>query len=173
MHCCDMARAGQTLPMQLPDEWLHAPVERTDLASKSDGNATTYAQLNQQLKETIAASDESKGGMPSDEMTEAERKSAQITYEDKRLKNYEVRRTNDAVLRSLIALLPRREIENWNVVGKCYANRKNAIRRNAKNEVSLPLERHSNECSSMGLAVLLRVAACTGLIVRISFRTEA
>lgn len=95
MHCCDMARAGQPLPLQLPDEWLHAPVERTEPASKSDGTSTTYAQLNQQLKETITASEESKGNAASEEMTEAEQKSAQITYEDKRLKNYEVRRSND------------------------------------------------------------------------------
>jgi intersectin len=78
MHCCELARAGQALPLQLPEEWLHASVERTDPSAKSDGHPTTYA------------SDESKGA-PSEEMTEAERKSAMITYEEKRLKNYEVR----------------------------------------------------------------------------------
>ena len=162
-----MARAGQTLPVQLPEEWLPDP------ASTSDGTPTTYAQLNQQLKETITASDESKAGVPSEEMTEAERKSALITYEEKRLKNYEVRRVNDAVPRSLIALLsPRRETENWNAAGNYCASRKNAIRRNAKNEVRLPLSRYPIECSSMGLVVLLRTVASTGLTVRISFRTE-
>ncbi|UJR27176.1 hypothetical protein I4U23_008472 [Adineta vaga] len=96
MHCCDMARNGQTLPSQLPEEWLQISAmqhDRTDISSKSNDNLT-YANLNQKLQETINATNTPEripGNSPiqSAESAENERKAALATYEEKRLKNYE------------------------------------------------------------------------------------
>ncbi|CAF1464097.1 unnamed protein product [Adineta steineri] len=95
MHCCDIVRTGQTLPSRLPDEWLptnQMQRERIDSSSsaKSNGNPS-YAILNQQLKETfnVAKPAENVSATPAAEPTEAERKLAAVTYEEKRIKNYE------------------------------------------------------------------------------------
>lgn len=95
MHCCDIARTGQTLPSRLPDEWLlsnQTQPERIDLSAQSNGNQA-FANLNQQLKETFNQPNttENAPANPSAESVEAERKSILATYEEKRLKNYEVR----------------------------------------------------------------------------------
>ena len=82
MHCCEIARTGQTLPPTLPDEWLSSNIQqpqqrdRIDSSSKSQENANP-ANLNTTEN-------------PSAEQTEAEKKSIQATYEEKRLKNIEV-----------------------------------------------------------------------------------
>lgn len=95
MHCCDLLRAGQTLPATLPDEWLPGssqPRERIDSLSKGSVNST-FAGLNQQLKETFNAPNttENNATQSASEQTEAEQKAAAVTYEEKRLRNYEVR----------------------------------------------------------------------------------
>lgn len=90
MHCCDIARTGQPLPVSLPDAWLPAnpaQEERKNSLSKTN-EAPTYADLNQQLKETVQSSNSSA------ETSEAERKLIAATYEEKRLRNYEVRFVN-------------------------------------------------------------------------------
>jgi hypothetical protein len=94
MHCCDIARTGQTLPTHLPDEWLHTNIiqrERIDSSSKSNDNPT-FANLNQQLKETFNQTKptENTATNPSAEAAEAEQKLAAATYEEKRLRNIEV-----------------------------------------------------------------------------------
>ncbi len=94
MHCCDIARIGQTLPPRFPDEWLptnRIQRERVDSLSKSNGNQT-FVNLNQQLKETfnLRNTTETPPENASAEQTEAERKATLATYEEKRLKNYEV-----------------------------------------------------------------------------------
>jgi hypothetical protein len=94
MHCCDIARTGQTLPSHLPDEWLQAnitPRERIDSVTKSNGNQT-FANLNQQLKDTfnVPKTTETNTTDVSAEAAEAERKAIIATYEEKRLRNYEV-----------------------------------------------------------------------------------
>jgi hypothetical protein len=94
MHCCDIARTGQILPSCFPDEWSPTNIvqrDRINSSSKSNENQT-FANLNQQLKETFnqTATTENTPANPSAETTEAERKSALATYEEKRLKNYEV-----------------------------------------------------------------------------------
>ncbi|CAF0755063.1 unnamed protein product [Adineta ricciae] len=93
MHCCDIARAGLPLPPQLPEDWLQISSmqrERADTGSKSIENQT-YANLNQQLQETMTTvnTPEPTPANVSAELEEVERKSALITYEEKRLKNYE------------------------------------------------------------------------------------
>lgn len=91
MHCCGIARTGQTLPLTLPDEWLSTNItqrDRINSASKSN-TIQTYANLNQQLKETFNQTNPTTE-TPSAEETEAEKKSALQTYEEKRLRNYEV-----------------------------------------------------------------------------------
>ncbi len=91
MHCCDIARTGQILPSSLPDEWSQTnimPRDRINSLSKSTNNPT-FANLNQQLKETFNQTNTTENN-PSAETTEAERKSILATYEEKRLKNYEV-----------------------------------------------------------------------------------
>ena len=94
MHCCDIARVGQTLPPTLPDEWLHANImqrERTESLTKVNDNPT-FAKLNQQLQETfnLKKTTEDKTADNSAEAAETERKNNMVTYEEKRLKNYEV-----------------------------------------------------------------------------------
>ena len=88
MHCCDIARAGQPLPVQLPNEWLHTQHKRTDSTSKSNDDQI-YAKLNQQLKDTFNLKNKmDHTTVKSSSVTpETERK---YTYEEKRLKNYEV-----------------------------------------------------------------------------------
>ncbi|CAF4343732.1 unnamed protein product [Rotaria sp. Silwood2] len=93
MHCCDIARTGQALPIQFPDEWLQKNIiqhERKDSSSKSNDNRT-FASLNQQLKETLILTNttENTSVNRSNETTEAERKIIMATYEEKRLRNYE------------------------------------------------------------------------------------
>ena len=85
MHCCDIARTGQTLPGSVPNEWLPTNTMQSDRSSKSN-DIPTYAQLNQQLKETINQTETSA------EAAEAEKKQTIQTYEEKRQRNYEVRR---------------------------------------------------------------------------------
>lgn len=88
MHCCDIARTGQPLPISLPDGWLPTNAvqdERKNSLPKSN-ETPSYAELNQQLKETIQASNNSSATEPN----EPDRKPTVATYEEKRLKNYEV-----------------------------------------------------------------------------------
>ncbi|CAF3513299.1 unnamed protein product [Rotaria sp. Silwood1] len=89
MHCCDIARTGQALPIHFPDEWLQQH-ERKDSTTKSNDNRT-FASLNQELKETfnLPNTTENTSVNRSNETTEAERKTIMATYEEKRLKNYE------------------------------------------------------------------------------------
>jgi hypothetical protein len=75
MHCCDIARTGQILPSCFPDEWSQTNIvqrDRINSSLKSNENQTNTTE-----------------NTPA-ETTEAERKSALATYEEKRLKNYEV-----------------------------------------------------------------------------------
>ncbi len=92
MHCCDIARTGQTLPVSLPDEWLPTnTIQRDRINSLPKSNdIPTYANLNQQLKETINQINTTEDNSTA-ETTEAERKAILATYEEKRKKNYEVR----------------------------------------------------------------------------------
>lgn len=86
MFCCDIARTGQPLPVSLPNAWLPtnpAQEERKNSLSKTN-EALTYAELNQQLKDTVQSSN------PPAEPSELEKKLIAATYEEKRLKNYEV-----------------------------------------------------------------------------------
>jgi acetylornithine/succinyldiaminopimelate/putrescine aminotransferase len=91
MHCCDIARTGQTLPVSLPNEWLPTnTIQRDRINSSSKSNdIPTYAQLNQQLKETMNTT-ETTPTNSSAEAAETERKLMLATYEEKRQKNYEV-----------------------------------------------------------------------------------
>ena len=169
MHCCDLLRAGQTLPTSLPDDWLPgiAPHrERADSLPKGNVNAT-FAGLNQQLKETVNTT-ENTTAQAGDEPTEAEQRAAAITYEEKRLKNYEVRRSKRCV-QCIVGVLSstRMETANWNVVDNSYANRKNGSRRSAKNEV-----RAMTDPSWIAIAVRIDWTK-TGSTVRICFRTKA
>jgi intersectin len=94
MHCCEIVRTCQTLPTSLPDDWLLDSTsrnERTNSVSKT--NITpTFGSLNQQLKETfhLPATGDTGVSQSTDELSEQERKAALVTYEEKRLKNYEV-----------------------------------------------------------------------------------
>lgn len=95
MHCCDIARTGQPLPTSLPDEWTPKNlIQRDQINSTSKTTTTsnlTYANLNQQLKETINQPNSTTSTeKSSDEITEAEKKITMQTYEEKRQKNYEV-----------------------------------------------------------------------------------
>jgi len=89
MHCCDIVRAGQTLPIRLPDEWLIGNIiqrERTGSLAKS--NVTqAFANINQELKEAFKFPTTT--GNQSPETVETERKNSLVTYEEKRMKNYE------------------------------------------------------------------------------------
>jgi hypothetical protein len=94
MHCCDIARTGQTLPSYLPDEWSQTNIiqrDRISLSSKSNDNQT-FANLNQQLKETFHQTNPTETTPTNSpaETTETDKKSTMPTYEEKRLKNYEV-----------------------------------------------------------------------------------
>jgi phosphate uptake regulator len=107
MHCCDLAHMGQPLPAQLPEEWLQTNTmqrERSDTPPKPAANQT-YAHLNQQLQETINATHQAQAtpANPPAEPTEAERKLIAASYEEKRLKNYEVCRF---ALQELVAIRP-------------------------------------------------------------------
>ena len=88
MHCCDILRAGQALPVRLPDEWLHANVmQRERISSVSKPFVSpAFAQINQELQDAFKSpmADE----LPSGEL---ERKNSLVTYEEKRQRNYEVR----------------------------------------------------------------------------------
>ena len=89
MHCCEIVRAGQTLPTTLPDDWL----SNTRTPPKST-TPSSFASLNQQLKETFgtgSATPPPNATPSAGEMSEAEQKAAHVTYEEKRLKNYEVK----------------------------------------------------------------------------------
>lgn len=81
MHCCELARTGQTLPQTLPNEWLVTNVQTTN-----SNETATYANLNEQLKETINQTNSTDNSLESD----AEKKATAQTYEEKRQKNYEV-----------------------------------------------------------------------------------
>ena len=88
MHCCDVLRAGQVLPVRLPDEWLHGNVmQRERISSVSKPSISpAFAQINQELQDAFKSpmADE----LPSGEL---ERKNSLATYEEKRQRNYEVR----------------------------------------------------------------------------------
>ncbi len=90
MHCCDIVRAGQTLPTRLPDEWLNInnmQRERTGSLGKTNF-IQPFASLNQELKDVFKSSSTRDNESP--ETVEAERKNSLVTYEEKRQKNYEV-----------------------------------------------------------------------------------
>ena len=94
MHCCDIIRAGQVLPSILPDDWLNLnnnQRERTDSLNKVNAGPT-FAALNQQLRENMNANNvvEIGNGSSTSETSDGELKSSLLTYEEKRLKNYEV-----------------------------------------------------------------------------------
>ncbi len=83
MHCCDIVRAGQTLPSRLPDEWLtgtQTQLERKGSLAKPNVSQA-FANLHQDLRDTF--------GNHSPETVELERKNSIVTYEEKRQKNYE------------------------------------------------------------------------------------
>lgn len=86
MHCCDIARSGQPLPTTFPDQWLQNAIAQQEqinpLAKRND--TPSFSSLNQQLKEVSNAANES-------EAAQNERKIALATYEEKRLRNYEVK----------------------------------------------------------------------------------
>ena len=89
MHCCDIARTGQTLPTRLPDEWLKGSQtlhERTSSISKPNVSQA-FASLNQELRDTFKSSNRNENDSP--EPVELERKNSMVTYEEKRQKNYE------------------------------------------------------------------------------------
>ena len=133
MHCCDIARTGQPLPISLPDGWLPTNAvqdERKNSLPKSN-ETPSYAELNQQLKETIQASNNSSATEPN----EPDRKPTVATYEEKRLKNYEVCSENCHLTNEKKNVFTRREIANWNDVDNYYATKKKANAENAKNEV--------------------------------------
>lgn len=93
MHCCEIARSGQILPMNLPDDWLTntgVQRERTDSIGKTN-TTPTFAALNQQLKDTFGVASSSSNQTANPEPSEPESKASMMTYEEKRLKNYEVR----------------------------------------------------------------------------------
>ena len=79
MHCCDIIRAGQTLPARLPDEWSKG--HQTPIKPNIN---QTFASLNPDLK----ALNTNENHSP--ETVEQERKNSIVTYEEKRQKNYEV-----------------------------------------------------------------------------------
>lgn len=88
MHCCDILRAGQTLPVRVPDEWLHTNVMQRERISSVSKPAVSlaFASINQELQDAFKSpmADE----LPSGEL---ERKNSLVTYEEKRQRNYEVR----------------------------------------------------------------------------------
>ena len=88
MHCCDIARAGQSLPSRLPDDWSHTNImqrERTASLNKPPAMLSpAFALLNHELQETFKSA-------TNEETNETERKNSIVTYEEKRQKNYEVR----------------------------------------------------------------------------------
>ncbi|CAF3438151.1 unnamed protein product [Rotaria socialis] len=89
MHCCDVVRAGQILPSRLPDEWLPAntaQLERTGTLVKPYVQQA-FANINQELKDTFKFTNTSESHSP--ETVETERRNSIVTYEEKRLKNYE------------------------------------------------------------------------------------
>lgn len=91
MHCCDIVRAGQTLPTTLPDDWISST--RTPPKSTTP---SSFASLNQQLKDTFGTTSTTPPPPITTVTTvgdnnENEQKSAHVTYEEKRLKNYEVK----------------------------------------------------------------------------------
>ncbi|CAF5218015.1 unnamed protein product, partial [Rotaria magnacalcarata] len=89
MHCCDVVRAGQILPSRLPDEWLPAntaQIERTGTLAKPYVQQA-FANINQELKDAFKFTNTSESHSP--ETVETERRNSIVTYEEKRLKNYE------------------------------------------------------------------------------------
>ncbi|UJR22027.1 hypothetical protein I4U23_025094 [Adineta vaga] len=90
MHCCDVIRAGQTLPVRVPDEWLQGSTilrERAGSLAKSNVSQA-FASINQDLKDTFSFATSTEN--LSNETAEAlERKNSLVTYEEKRQKNYE------------------------------------------------------------------------------------
>jgi hypothetical protein len=87
MHCCDIVRAGQTLPSRLPDEWSKGNQTLRDRTSSlaKPNVSQPFASLNQEFK----AQNNLENHSP--ETVENERKNSLVTYEEKRQKNYEVR----------------------------------------------------------------------------------
>jgi hypothetical protein len=79
MHCCDIVRAGQTLPSRLPDEWLKGNLTQNE---RKNSFAKTNISLNQEFRDIFENH--------SPETVESERKNSIVTYEEKRQKNYEV-----------------------------------------------------------------------------------
>ncbi len=79
MHCCDIIRTGQTLPVRLPDEW-----SKGQQTSAKPNINQPFASLNQDFKALSTNENHSP------ETVEQERKNSIVTYEEKRQKNYEV-----------------------------------------------------------------------------------
>jgi hypothetical protein len=90
MHCCDVIRAGQTLPTHLPDEWLNTnTMQRDRTGSLAKANVyQPFGIINQDLRDTFQSLNTRENDSP--ETVEAERRNSLVTYEEKRQKNYEV-----------------------------------------------------------------------------------
>jgi hypothetical protein len=90
MHCCDIVRAGQTLPSRLPDEWSKGNQPQHErMGSLAKANVSqAFASLNHDLQDAFKAPNTIQNNSP--ETVENERKNSLVTYEDKRQKNYEV-----------------------------------------------------------------------------------
>ena len=90
MHCCDIVRAGQTLPTRIPDEWLQGnAMPRDQTGSLARQNVSpAFASLHQDLKDTFSSHVSTENH--TSENAETERRNSIVTYEEKRQKNYEV-----------------------------------------------------------------------------------
>ena len=132
MHCCDIARSGQSLPSRLPEDWSPSTFsqrERTASLSKPPAFSPAFALLNRDLQETLKFTSNEESAA-----NEIERKNSIESYEEKRRKNHEVRlsrsrRRNEGLLSS------RTDTKNSNDVDNSCVNRRNATSENAKNEV--------------------------------------
>ncbi|CAF0939796.1 unnamed protein product [Adineta ricciae] len=89
MHCCDIVRAGQTLPTRLPDEWLQGNTMLRDQTGSlarqtvSPAFATPHQDLRDAFSSHISTENHTS------ENSETERRNSIVTYEEKRQKNYE------------------------------------------------------------------------------------
>lgn len=154
MHCCDIARAGQSLPSRLPDDWSHTNImqrERTGSLNKPPPMLSpAFALLNHELQETFKSAN-------NEEANETERKNSIVTYEEKRQKNYEVRhlQTKKKTKREIRRFpFSRMDTKNSNDVDKCCVNRRNGTSEIERNEV----EKHRSclivdLCFSLSLSV--------------------
>ena len=90
MHCCDIVRAGQTLPYCLPNEWSRSSTMQHERASSSTKSnmSQTFVNINSEIQDVFKSTNVTDNHSP--ETVENERKNSIITYEEKRQKNYEV-----------------------------------------------------------------------------------